>query len=139
MPGKRVDRVSSLVHQVLATLLTFEVKDPRLADATVTEVEISGDLREARIYLAAPDDPETREEIMRGLQRASGFIRRELGKRVRLRVTPNLQFRWDESIQYGARIEQQLRELGLGGADSDSDSGSDSGSDDDSDDDPSTD
>lgn len=116
-PFKRTARVASLIRQVLGELLTFEVKDPRVQGAVVTEVEVTGDLREARIYLTHPGDEAEADAMMRGLGKASGYLRRELGQRVRLRVTPSLDFRFDRSIEYGARIESKLRELGLGGAD----------------------
>lgn len=114
-PFKRTARVSSLIRQVLGELLTFEIKDPRVQGASVTEVEVTGDLREARIYLIHPGDDAEAKSLMRGLEAASGYLRRELGQRVRLRVTPSLEFRFDRSIEYGARIESKLRELGLGG------------------------
>ncbi len=116
MASERQARVASLIHRQLADLMRFEVKDPRVARATLTDVEVTGDLREAKVFIAAPDDPADRDPIMRGLERASGFMRRQLGQRIQLRVTPSLQFRWDESIQYGARIDRALKELGLGEA-----------------------
>lgn len=116
-PFKRTDRVSSLVRQVLGELLTFEIKDPRVQSVVVTDVEVTGDLREARIYVAHPGDDDEAEAQMRGLNKASGWLRRQLGQRIRLRVTPSLDFRFDESLAYGARIESKLRELGLGGDD----------------------
>lgn len=115
-PFQRTDRVSSLIRQILGELLTFEIKDPRAQGAVITDVEITGDLREARIFLSPPADASDADAMMRGLQRASGFLRRELGQRARLRVTPSLEFRYDRSLEYGARIESKLRELGLGQA-----------------------
>ncbi|MCA9540123.1 MAG: 30S ribosome-binding factor RbfA [Myxococcales bacterium] len=113
-PFRRTDRVSSLVRQVLAELLTFEVKDPRVQGVSITEVEVTGDLREARIFIMHPGDDVAAQAVLDGLQQASGYLRRELGQRVRLRVTPELSFRFDASLAYGARIEARLRELGLG-------------------------
>ncbi len=115
MSFDRTARVSSQVQQIVARVLAFEVKDPRVAGITVTDVEISPDLREAKIFVAAPVQKDERRDMMVGLERARGFIRRQLGRELRARVTPNLNFRWDESIAYGARIEAKLRELGLGG------------------------
>jgi len=117
----RTARVSSQVQRVVARIIAGEVKDPRVGGVNVTEVEISPDLREAKIYVVAPSDPSERAGIMEGLTKASGFIRRQLGREVRMRGTPNLTFRWDESIEYGARIEARLRELGLGGDPADED------------------
>lgn len=118
-PFKRTDRVASVVRQVLGELLTFEVKDPRVRGAVISDVEITGDLREARVFVIPPEDDEASKAMMDGLQRASGYLRRELGQRVELRVTPQLGFQYDRSIEYGNRIEQKLRELGLGDASDD--------------------
>lgn len=122
-PFRRTDRVSSLVRQVLGELLTFEIKDPRVQGAVITDVEITGDLREARIFLTHPGDDGEAESMMRGLEKASGWLRRELGQRIRLRVTPSLEFRFDHSLTYGARIESKLRELGLGGEEDEAEDG----------------
>lgn len=116
-PFKRTDRVSSLLRRVLGELLTFEIKDPRAQGVVISDVEVTGDLREARVFIAHPGDEETARAQLAGLQKAAGFIRRELGHRVNLRVTPQLHFRIDHSLEYGNRIEQKLRELGLGGED----------------------
>jgi len=113
-PFKRTARVASVVREVVSELLTFEVKDPRVQGAVVTEVEVTGDLREARVFLMYPGDEKTAEKMLSGLNGASGFMRRELGKRIRLRVTPSLSFRFDRSYEYAARIEAKLSELGLG-------------------------
>ena len=121
-PFKRTDRVASVVRQVLGELLTFEVKDPRVRGAVISDVEITGDLREARVFVIPPEDKAEASAMMDGLNRASGYLRRELGQRVELRVTPQLDFRYDRSIEYGNRIEQKLRELGLGDADHDDES-----------------
>jgi ribosome-binding factor A len=114
-PFKRTDRVSSLVRQVLGELITFEIKDPRVRGAVISDVEITGDLREARVFLIPPENEAEAQALMTGLAAATGFLRREIGQRIRLRVTPQLDFRYDHSIEYGNRIEQRLRELGLGG------------------------
>lgn len=133
-PFKRTDRVASVVRQVLGELLTFEVKDPRVRGAVISDVEITGDLREARVFVIPPQDGAEASAMMDGLQRASGYLRRELGQRVELRVTPQLDFRYDRSIEYGNRIEQKLRELGLGDAHDDESDTLDESVDDDLDD-----
>lgn len=118
-PFKRTDRVSSLVRRVLGELIAFEVKDPRAQGVIISDVEITGDLREARVFIAYPGDEHTAQAQLAGLQKASGFMRRALGQRVQLRVTPQLHFRIDRSLEYGNRIEQKLRELGLGAGEPD--------------------
>jgi ribosome-binding factor A len=127
-PFDRTARVNSLLRQVLAELLEFEVKDPRTRGLTLTDVEVTGDLREAKVYVCGPPELD-RDAALVGLKRASGFLRREVGNRIRLRATPQLHFFYDESLDYGARIEARLRDLGLGDAaeDDDADASDDDG------------
>ncbi len=108
---KRTARISSLLREVVARVVSTEVKDPRLRQITITDVEVTGDLREAKIFVSHPLDTMSEEELLAGLQSAAGFIRRTVGEQVRLRVTPALIFRMDRSLAYGARIEQVFREL----------------------------
>ena len=110
----RTHRVSSLLREVLSEVMLGSVKDPRAAQATMTEVEITPDLREARVYVHISGDDQERREVLAALNSAAGYIRREVGQRIRLRTTPTIEFRYDGSIEYGSRIEQRLRELGLG-------------------------
>jgi len=117
----RKDRVSSLVRDVVAQIISTEVKDPRVRAITITDVEVTGDLRQARVFFAHHTGEEGEADILRGLEKASGFIRRALGKQIRMRTTPSLTFIPDHSLDYGDRIEKKLRELGLGGEDSDAD------------------
>ena len=108
---KRTARISSLLREVIARVISTEVKDPRLRQVTVTDVEVTGDLREAKVFVSHPLDSLTETELLAGLQSAAGFIRRVVGEQVRLRVTPTLLFRMDHSLAYGARIEKVLRDL----------------------------
>ena len=125
--SKRTARVASLMREVLAEVLRG-VKDPRVTGITVTDVEVSGDLREAKIYIANYTETSTAEmdQTMKGLSAASSFIRREIGQRIQLRSTPALRFYWDRSLAYGARIETLLNEIrqsesGQGGGTDDDD------------------
>jgi ribosome-binding factor A len=111
----RVERVSSLLRDVLGELLTRELKDPRASGVVVTDVEISHDLGEAKIFVTGIA-PERRKDALRGLQAATGYLRREIGRRVQMRTVPNLRFYFDESLDYGARIDAVLREIGMSGA-----------------------
>ena len=120
-PSTRQARVSSLLREVIAELVTFQVKDPRVVGVVVTDVEVTGDLREAKVYVSGLPPGDDRVRALRALKRASGYLRREIGSRIRLRVTPELHFIHDESLEYGARIEARLKELGLGGAPADQD------------------
>ena len=118
-PFKRTDRVASLIHEILSEILRTQVKDPRVQSVTITDVEVTGDLREARVFITHHQGTFEEDDVLEGLERAKGFVRRELGQRLRMRVTPSLDFRMDHSFEYGARIEQKLRELGLGESSSD--------------------
>jgi len=111
MEFKRSDRVGDLLAREIARLLYRGIKDPRLEGLTITGAEVSSDLRHAKIFYCARGGEKAREEAARGLSRARGFIRRELGKRLRLRYLPELDFRYDESLDYGARIEGLLKGL----------------------------
>jgi len=113
-PFSRTDRVGNLIREAVAELLAFQVKDPRTAGVTVTDAEVTGDLREAHVFYYVPGDEDARADALAGLRSAAGFIRREVGQRVRLRATPQIDFRFDDSIDRGAKIEKRLRELGLG-------------------------
>ena len=116
----RKARVASLVRDVLAQIISTQVKDPRVRVITITDVEVTGDLRHARVFFAHHSGEDGEVEILAGLKRATGFIRRALGKEIRMRSTPSLEFIPDHSLDYGDNIERKLRELGLGEAEDDS-------------------
>ncbi|MEE2786040.1 MAG: 30S ribosome-binding factor RbfA [Myxococcota bacterium] len=108
---QRTSRVSAQLRKLIAELVDREVKDPRVDAVTITDVEVTGDLREARVYFSHPGDERQDREVMAGLTRASGFIRREMGRRIQMRVTPSIEFRIDRSLAYGARIEKIFKDL----------------------------
>ena len=107
---KRRERVAEAVQEALAEILR-RVKDPRVGMAAVTGVELSPDLRHARVRISVIGDDEARRRTMEGLERARGFIRSELGRAIRLRHVPELDFRLDDSAAYSVRIAQLLREI----------------------------
>ena len=112
MTRRRIQRLNQLLRQELSTLLLRRVRDPRLSALTITEVDVTADLRIARIYVSVlDDDEETRQEILRSLQGAAGFLRRELAHLLEVRHTPELVFRLDESARYGERIDQLLAQI----------------------------
>ncbi len=118
--GKKYQRrVSELIHVRLADLLQSKVKDPRLDMVTITGVEVSPDASHAKVYFSAIGGDQSRQEAKEGLESASGWLRHELGQTLRLRRTPELVFRYDESLERGERISSILNELGLGDEDSD--------------------
>ena len=111
MTGYRCIRVGELIQAELADLLLRELKDPRLQMATVSRVEVSTDLRHARVYISRVGNEEEQQATLAGFQRAAGFIRTQLGKRLKLRYIPQFAFVLDTTIAYGVRISQILRDL----------------------------
>ena len=111
MQNYRPTRVAELLQAEIADLLLRQLKDPRLSMATISRVDVSPDLREARVYVSRVGDEDEQKETMAGFARAVGFIRSQLGKRVKLRHTPNLTFILDTAIADGVRISRLLHDL----------------------------
>jgi len=107
----RVGRVGEQLKKELSQLIQSELKDPRIGFVTVTGVEVTNDLSQATVYLSVLGDDEQKSNTLKALAKANGFLRSELGKRVRLRHTPVLIFKFDSSIEYGSRIEKILGEI----------------------------
>ncbi len=108
---ERVARVSEAVKEALSEIVRDEVKDPRLGFATVTQVEMTADLRKARIWVSFLGEEEERKQSLEVLEKAMHHIRGELGKRVRLKFVPELEFHEDIAAQQGLRIEHIIKEL----------------------------
>jgi len=100
----RQEKLGELITAELSDLLRTRVKDPRVGFASITHVDVSGDLRHAKIYVSVMGTPEEQEETMKGLRNANGFLRHELAQRLTLRYMPELNFRLDTSIEEGSRI-----------------------------------
>jgi ribosome-binding factor A len=111
MQGKRLDRVNQLLKEEISTLLQRELKDPRLGFVTVTEVETSKDLRVAKVFVSVLGNEEQWASSLQALARARGFVRNWLRQHLDLRVTPELSFRPDHSMEHAARIQQLLKDL----------------------------
>lgn len=111
MTRLRAKRVAEAIRSEVADILAREMKDPRLGFATVTDVEVSGDLRHVKIFVSVMGDETQVSDTMAALESAQGFIRSEIGKRIRLRYTPEITFRHDTSIEHGARVFQLLQEI----------------------------
>jgi len=120
--NRRVSRVSSLIKQEVSQMLFSDIKDDRVGAGmvSVTNVDVSGDLQHAKIYVSIYGTDEARTQTMAGLESATGYVRRELGKRIRLRRTPEVKFIEDRGLEYGDRMmtlldqlsqERQLKEL----------------------------
>lgn len=110
----RVGRVSEQIKKELSQIIQMELKDPRVGFITVTGVETTSDLSQARVYLSVLGSDEQKEASLKALEKATGFLRSELGKRMKLRHTPELLFKFDSSIEYGSRIETLLSDLNNG-------------------------
>ena len=110
----RIERVNSLIRQEISQLLQRQVKDPRLGNfITVTEVATSADLKYAKVFISCIGNEEEKQETLSVLASASGFFRRELAKRLKLRYTPVLSFQWDDSIERGDYLSQLIDEVTL--------------------------
>ncbi|MBH5316596.1 30S ribosome-binding factor RbfA [Paenibacillus sp. GSMTC-2017] len=107
----RVGRVSEQIKKELSQIIQLELKDPRMGFITVTGVETTSDLAQAKVYLSVLGSDEQKEATLKGLSSANGFLRSELGKRMKLRHTPVLIFKFDSSIEYGSRIESLIGEI----------------------------
>ena len=101
---KRADRVADLIKMEIADLLLKQVRDPRIGSVTITGVEVTDDLRTARIFFVQLGKDECSPEVKAGLAKATGFLRRELGHRLQLRLVPELLFSYDPSFAYGDRL-----------------------------------
>ena len=110
-PFRRADRVADAIQEEVSDLLRLRIKDPRIGFVTITGVEVTADLRHARIFFSVVGDRAARDATQRGLDSATGFIQGALGRRLRLRFTPTIEFRFDPSIERGARIERLLKEI----------------------------
>ena len=111
MATRRQRRVAELIHRELSLLLMREVRDPRLAEITLTEVRVTPDLLLARVYFTVLGDAGAEEEALAGLEHAAGFLRTQLAGRVRLRLAPQLSFELDRTAAYGRRIEELLDQI----------------------------
>ncbi len=111
MASPRQRRVGDQIQKEISDLLLREIKDPRIGFVTLTAVDVSGDLRIAKVFYTVLGDDGKRTDTAKALAKASPFIRRELGRRLRLRFTPELQFCYDSSLDYGNRIDSLLKEL----------------------------
>jgi len=112
MQGKRVDRVSALIKEELSSLILRSLKDPRIGFVTVTRVTVSDDLRSAKIYISSAQVGNAqRREALIGLKSAAGFLRGELGRRLRLRYAPTLLFYPDDSLEEGLHLAELLRQI----------------------------
>ncbi|MEQ2526527.1 30S ribosome-binding factor RbfA [Bacillaceae bacterium CLA-AA-H227] len=109
--GLRSTRVGEQMKKELGEIIGRKIKDPRIGFVTVTDVQVTGDLQQATVFISVLGDEEQREKTLKGLAKAKGFIRSEIGQRIRLRKTPEITFEFDESIDYGNRIDSLLYQI----------------------------
>ncbi|WP_027408729.1 30S ribosome-binding factor RbfA [Anoxybacteroides tepidamans] len=107
----RATRIGEQMKKELSDIIGRKLKDPRIGFVTVTDVRVTGDLQQAKVYITVLGDEEQRQNTLKGLAKAKGFIRSEIGQRIRLRKTPEIYFEIDESIDYGNRIESLIRKI----------------------------
>lgn len=114
--NQRTRRIGELIQREIATLLQREIKDPRLKNVTISAVKVNRDLSTAKVYfsLINPDQSQQQQllkQVNAGLEKASGFIRMKIGQELILRTVPKLNFIFDESIQYGAMMNDLIDQV----------------------------
>lgn len=110
MPGPRMRRVNEAVREVLSAHLAAGLKDPRIGFVTVTAVDVSPDLRHARVYVSVLGSEEEREQTLAGLASSHGYLQAQVGTELRMKRTPTLEFVYDASIDTGMRITELLQD-----------------------------
>jgi ribosome-binding factor A len=113
-PYKRSERLGELILAEISDLITRAIKDPRIGFVTFTRVEMSDDLRHAKIFVSSIGAEPEKARTLQGLASATGYIRRHLGRALHLRYTPEISFLLDDSLEHGAKIAQILRQLHAG-------------------------
>jgi len=112
--SQRTQRVDELLRQEIGVLLAKEVADPRIGFVTITDVETSPDLRHAKVWVSVIGGKADRDETVRALQQAMGYVRHQLGQRLRIKRIPELHIRLDDSAERGTRVLHLLHELEAG-------------------------
>ena len=107
----RQQQLGEAIAHELSDLIQTRMHDPRIGFASVTSVELSADLRHAKVYISVMGTPDEQSETMRALGHGTGFLRHELAQRLAIRYTPDLIFKLDESIAHGARVAELLRQI----------------------------
>ena len=110
-PFARSDRVGGQIQKILSEILLKKVKDPRLKNASITDVKLSRDLRIARVYFVISGNKKNIEEALEGFKSALGYVKRTVARQLGLRYMPDLKFFYDESFDYGSHIDNVLKAL----------------------------
>lgn len=111
MNSQRLSRISETIRQEISELIQKEVKDPRVGFITITGVKVTADLRFADIYFSVLGSDKSKKSTQIGLKNASGFLRKAIGQRLRMRFVPEIRFRFDRSIEYSTQIDTVLAKI----------------------------
>src|SRR5699024_8539261 len=111
MSNIRANRVAEQIKTEISDIINNKIKDPRIGVLTIADVEVTVDLQQAKVFFSVLGDEEEREETLLGLSKANGFIRSEIGQRIRLRKVPEIIFEYDVAHEYGNHIDALLRDL----------------------------
>lgn len=111
MNSRRTARVASVVREVVSHSILFELRDPRIANVTVTRTEVSGDLQHAKVYVSVMGDEQAQKLCLHGLESAKGYMQSKLADRVRTRYTPQLRFVLDEGVKMSFEVTRILSEV----------------------------
>ncbi len=103
--------MGDLIKREIAHIIQHELKDPGIGFVTITDVKMSGDLKQARVFYTVLGNQDCKEKSAAALRRACGFIQREIGRKLRLRYTPEISFRFDASVERGAHIEELIQKI----------------------------
>lgn len=111
MAKHRANRLAETLKEEISAMIREDLKDPGIGFVTVTSVEVADDLGHAKVFVSVLGDEQAGKDSIEALKRAAGFIRSEIGKRIRLRHVPEIVFKYDTSIEYGAHIAQLLHRV----------------------------
>src|SRR4030065_2375750 len=111
MEGKRSEKVADLIQKEIAQMLLKSIKDPRIGFVTITKVTVSEECVVAKVYFSVAGTLAERESSVKGLDSAKGYVRKELGRRIRLRYTPEIIFQFDPSIEYAIHMEELIQSI----------------------------
>ncbi|GGA96383.1 30S ribosome-binding factor RbfA [Macrococcus hajekii] len=110
----RSERVGEQLKKELSEVINQKMKNPNIGFVTVTEVEVTGDLSQATVYVTVLGEERERKKSLEALEKSKGFMRSEIAQRMDLRIVPELKFQYDESIDYGNKIEKMIADLNKG-------------------------
>lgn len=111
MTGRRPERLAEEIREEVARMVASELKDPRIGFVTVTRVDLSSDLRYARVHVGVLGSDAERDRTLAALRQAAGFVRREIGRRLRVRYSPEIDFRYDRGLEATDRVARILKDV----------------------------